>query len=57
MTSHLVLMVFFAGAVSAVFGTLARDEPREQLRLAVIMTGGFVGSAILLAWLMYPLPL
>lgn len=56
MTSHLLLLVLFALPVSAVFAALSRDDPRAQLRTAAMMFGGFVGAAILLGWLMYPLP-
>jgi len=55
--SHLLLLLLYAAGVSAVFAALARDEPHEQLRLALIMTAGFVGTAIVLGWLMYPFPL
>ncbi len=57
MTSHLLLLVLFAVLVSAVFATLSRDEPRAQLRAGAIMVTGFVAGAVLLGWLMYPLPL
>lgn len=57
MTSHLLLLVLFAVLVSAVFATLSRDEPRAQLRAGAIMVAGFVVGAVLLGWLMYPLPL
>ncbi|CAN5788755.1 hypothetical protein BH24ACI4_BH24ACI4_15640 [soil metagenome] len=57
MTSHLLLLVLFAVLVSAVFATLSRDEPRAQLRAGAIMVAGFVAGAVLLGWLMYPLPL
>ena len=57
MTSHLVLLVVFALLVSAVFAALAKDQPREQLRSGAMMFGGFVAAAIVLGWLMYPLPL
>jgi hypothetical protein len=43
--------------VSAVFATLAREEPREQLRTGAMMFAGFVGAAVVLGWLMYPFPL
>jgi heme A synthase len=56
-TSHLVLLVIFALLVSAVFATLSRDEPAAQLRTGALMFGAFVAAAILLGWLMYPLPL
>ena len=57
MTSHLLLLLLFAFLVSSVFATLSRDEPRAQLRTGAMMFGGFVVAAIVLGWLMYPLPL
>lgn len=56
MRSHLLLLTLFAFFVSLVFALLAKDEPREQLRFGGLMFGGFVVSAIVLGWLMYPLP-
>ncbi len=57
MTSHLGLMLLFALGVSVVFAVLMRDEPREQTRLGLRLFAGFVGAGLLMAWLMYPLPL
>lgn len=57
MSSHLLLLIVFAVPVSAVFAALARDEPREQLRTGAMMFGGFIAAAVVLGWLMYPLPL
>jgi heme A synthase len=57
MSSHLLLLVIFAILVSAVFATLSREDPREQLRTGAMMFGGFIVAAIVLGWLMYPLPL
>ena len=57
MTSHLLLLVIFAALVSAVFATIGRDTPREQLRTGALMFAGFVGAALVLGWLMLPLPL
>jgi hypothetical protein len=56
-TSHLGLLLIFSGFVSAAFAVLARDEPREQLTFGAKLFGTFVGSAVLLGWLLYPLPL
>jgi hypothetical protein len=55
--SHLVLLVLFAFFVSLVFAVLAKDDVREQARLGGLMFGGFIVSAIVLGWLMYPIPL
>jgi hypothetical protein len=57
MTTHLGLLVLFAIFVSVIFAVLMRDDPQQQLRFGLRLLGGFVGAAIALAWLMYPLPL
>ena len=57
MQSHMVLLVVFAFFVSLVFAVIAKDEAREQLRFGGMMFGGFLASAIVLGWLMYPFPL
>ena len=54
--SHLVLLVLFAFFVSLVFAVIARDDTREQVRLGGLMFAGFVASALVLGWLMYPFP-
>jgi hypothetical protein len=57
MTSHLLLLVAFSFLVSVVFAMLLRDDARAQLRFGGMVFGGFVASAILLGWLMYPFPI
>ena len=57
MQSHLVLLTLFAFFVSLVFAVIAKDNVQEQIRLGGLMFAGFLGSAIVLGWLMYPLPL
>ena len=57
MQSHLLLMAIFAFFVSLVFAVIAKDEARDQLRLGGLMFGGFLASAVVLGWLMYPFPL
>ena len=57
MKSHLLLMTLFAFFVSLVFASLSKDDAREQLRMGALMFGGFLVSAIVLGWLLYPLPL
>lgn len=57
MTDHFLLLALFAFFVSLVFAVLLRDEPRAQLRLGGLLFGGFVATAVILGWLMYPLPL
>ena len=57
MKSHLVLMTLFAFFVSLVFALIAKDDARDQLRLGGLMFSGFIVSALVLGWLLYPLPL
>jgi hypothetical protein len=57
MTSHVGLLVLFALFVSLIFAVLMRDDPRAQLALGLRMFGGFVAVALVLGWLMFPLPL
>ena len=57
MTDHFLLMALFAFFVSLVFAVLMRDDPRAQLRLGALMFLGFLASALVLGWLMYPLPI
>jgi len=57
MHSHLLLMAIFALFVSLVFAVIAKDDPREQLRFGGLLFAGFMVSAIVLGWLMYPFPL
>jgi prepilin signal peptidase PulO-like enzyme (type II secretory pathway) len=55
--SHILLLVVFAFFVSLVFAVLAKDDAREQLRFGGLMFVGFIVSALVLGWLMYPFPL
>ena len=56
MHSHLLLLILFSFFVSLVFAVLTKDEPLEQLRFGGLLFGGFVVSAIVLGWLMFPIP-
>jgi hypothetical protein len=56
-TSHFAVLSVFAFLASSVFAALMKDTPREQLRAGATMFAGFLATAIVLGWLMYPLPL
>jgi uncharacterized membrane protein len=56
MQSHLLLLALFAFFVSLVFAVIAKDEAGEQLRFGGLLFAGFLASAIVLGWLMYPFP-
>ena len=57
MRSHLLLLAIFAFFVSLVFAVLTKDEAGEQLRFGGMLFAGFIVSALVLGWLMYPIPL
>jgi uncharacterized membrane protein len=57
MQSHLALLATFAFFVSLVLAVIAKDDTRDQLRFGGLMFGGFLASALVLGWLMYPFPL
>ena len=56
MRSHFLLMALFAFFVSLVFALIAKDDVREQLRFGGLMFAGFLVSAFILGWLMFPFP-
>jgi hypothetical protein len=57
MTTHLGLLILFAFFVSTVFATLMRETPQAQVHLGLRLFGGFVAAALVMGWLMFPLPL
>ena len=57
MASHLLYLSGFAFFVSLVFALIAKDEPREQARLGGMLFAGFLATAVVLGWLMYPFPI
>jgi hypothetical protein len=57
MQSHFVLLTLFAFFVSLVFAVITKDDVREQARFGGLMFAGFLVSAIVLGWLMFPFPL
>ena len=56
MRSHLLLMALFAFFVSLVFAVISRDAARDQLRFGGMLFGGFIVTAVVISWLMYPFP-
>jgi hypothetical protein len=56
LASHLVALLTFATLASTVFAALLRDDLRSRLRFGLVAFAAFVGSAIVVGWLMYPFP-
>ena len=55
--SHFTSLVIFAVIVSTVFAIITKNEPREQLRYGVFVFLSFLAVAIVVGWIMFPLPL
>ena len=53
MHSHFLYLVLFAGAVGIVLGAMLRSGTRQAARLAMWITVGLVGTALVMAWVMY----
>jgi hypothetical protein len=51
--SHFFAVVLFALFASTVFGITMRDTPRTMVRYGAYCFVLFVGSAILLSWVMF----
>jgi hypothetical protein len=51
--SHFAAVLLFSLFVSVVFGITQRETPRRMLRYGIYCFALFVGSAIVLSWLMY----
>jgi hypothetical protein len=49
-------MLLFSFLVSVVFGLLSKNTPRERLLYGAEVFVAFVGVALVLGWIMYPLP-
>ena len=54
--SHFIAMLLFSFLVSVVFGVLSKDTPRQQLIYGAKVFGAFVAVALVLGWIMYPVP-
>ncbi len=51
--SHFAAVILFALFASVVFGITMRDTPRKMVRYGAYCFILFVGSAVVLSWVMY----
>jgi hypothetical protein len=51
--SHFTAVLLFALCASTVFGITMRETPKRMLRYGAYCFALFVGSAIILSWVMY----
>jgi len=57
MHSHFLIMTFFSVLVGAFFGTLTRDTAREAVKAGALLAVTMVGVSLIIAYIMYLLPL
>jgi len=55
--SHFSALLIFSLLVSTVFALITKNTPREQFRYGVFVFVSFLAVAIVVGWIMYPLPL
>jgi hypothetical protein len=55
--THLLVMILFGAIVGAVMGVVSRETAREQLRYGLKVFGEFMVIGLVLAWVLYFLPL
>lgn len=55
--SHFGALVLFSLLVSTVFAITTKHSPQEQFRYGIFVFGCFLAVAIVVGWVMYPLPL
>jgi hypothetical protein len=53
---HFPAMLLFSFLVSVVFGVLSKNTPRERFLYGAKVFVAFVGVALVLGWIMYPVP-
>jgi hypothetical protein len=51
--SHFAAVLLFATFASTVFGITQRETPQRMLRYGLYCWSLFVGSAIVISWVMY----
>ena len=53
---HFLVMTVFAFLAAVVFGTVAKDSPRERMIYGVKVFAEFMIIGLLLGWILYFLP-
>lgn len=54
--THLLVMMLFAALVGVVMGLISRETAKDQLRYGLKVFGEFVLIGLVLAWVLYFLP-
>jgi hypothetical protein len=53
---HFLVMTLFAVLASAVFGAIAKENPRERLLYGLKVFAEFMAIGIVLSWILYFIP-
>lgn len=53
---HFLVMVLFAAFVAIIFGIVGREKPRERVTYGAKIFIEFVGIGLVLAWVLFWLP-
>jgi len=54
---HFLIMVLFAAFVAIIFGIVGREKSFERFTYGVKIFAEFVGIGLVLAWVLYGLPI
>lgn len=54
---HFLVMSLFAAIVAVIFGIIGREKPLDRFVYGAKIFGEFIGFGLVLAWLLYLLPL
>ena len=57
MLSHFGALTTFSLLVAVVFGIITKSTPREQIRYGIFVFISFLAAALIIGWIMYPLPI
>ncbi len=57
MASHFLILCLFSILVGAFFGALTRDTLREGIKSAMLLIVTMIGISLIVAYIMYFLPL
>lgn len=53
---HFLVMTLFAALASVVFGSMAKDTPRERMMYGLKVFGEFMAIGLVLGWILYFIP-
>lgn len=53
---HFPAVLLFSSLVAVVFGVLGKDAPRDRLIYGAKVFAAFVGVALVVGWIIFPLP-